>query len=88
MTRVTEPSCRLPVGSVRERACGRRIGYGRRYGVAPGIRSVAVLRIFFGVVYLTNGLSKFVPGIAHLPGGRIPVQAILASLDAAEVAPQ
>jgi uncharacterized membrane protein YphA (DoxX/SURF4 family) len=29
-----------------------------------------VLRIFFGVVYLTNGLAKFVPGIAHgLPGG-------------------
>jgi uncharacterized membrane protein YphA (DoxX/SURF4 family) len=32
-------------------------------------RSIAVLRIFFGVVYLTNGLAKFVPGIAHLPGG-------------------
>ncbi len=32
-------------------------------------RPVAVLRIFFGIVYFTNGLSKFVPGIAHLPGG-------------------
>lgn len=32
-------------------------------------RAVAVLRIFFGLVYFTNGLSKFVPGIAHLPGG-------------------
>jgi uncharacterized membrane protein YphA (DoxX/SURF4 family) len=32
-------------------------------------RAIAVLRIFFGVVYFTNGLSKFVPGIAHLPGG-------------------
>ncbi|TMC09058.1 MAG: DoxX family membrane protein, partial [Chloroflexi bacterium] len=31
--------------------------------------AAAVLRIFFGVVYFTNGLSKFVPGIAHLPGG-------------------
>jgi uncharacterized membrane protein YphA (DoxX/SURF4 family) len=33
------------------------------------LRAVAVLRIFFGVVFFTNGLSKFVPGIAHLPGG-------------------
>jgi uncharacterized membrane protein YphA (DoxX/SURF4 family) len=32
-------------------------------------KAVAVLRIFFGLVYLTNGLAKFVPGIAHLPGG-------------------
>lgn len=32
-------------------------------------QAIAVLRIFFGVVYFTNGLSKFVPGIAHLPGG-------------------
>ena len=32
-------------------------------------RATAVLRIFFGIVYFTNGLSKFVPGIAHLPGG-------------------
>src|SRR5262249_44411659 len=31
--------------------------------------AAAVLRIFFGLVYFTNGLSKFVPGIAHLPGG-------------------
>jgi uncharacterized membrane protein YphA (DoxX/SURF4 family) len=33
------------------------------------LKAVAVLRIFFGVVYFTNGLSKFVAGIAHLPGG-------------------
>jgi len=32
-------------------------------------RAIAVLRIFFGVVFLSNGLSKLVPGIAHLPGG-------------------
>jgi uncharacterized membrane protein YphA (DoxX/SURF4 family) len=32
-------------------------------------RAIALLRIFFGLVYLTNGLAKFVPGIAHLPGG-------------------
>lgn len=32
-------------------------------------RSVAVLRVFFGLVFLTNGLAKFIPGIAHLPGG-------------------
>ena len=32
-------------------------------------RAIAVLRVFFGVVFLSNGLSKFVPGIAHLPGG-------------------
>jgi uncharacterized membrane protein YphA (DoxX/SURF4 family) len=36
---------------------------------APVARAIAVLRIFFGVVFLSNGLSKFVPGIAHLPGG-------------------
>src|SRR5215472_1326142 len=36
---------------------------------APVTRAIAVLRVFFGVVYLSNGLSKFVPGIAHLPGG-------------------
>jgi len=35
----------------------------------PVARAIAVLRIFFGVVFLSNGLSKFVPGIAHLPGG-------------------
>lgn len=34
----------------------------------PG-RAIAVLRIFFGIVFLTNGLAKLVPGIAHLPGG-------------------
>jgi uncharacterized membrane protein YphA (DoxX/SURF4 family) len=33
------------------------------------LRAIGVLRIFFGLVYVTNGLSKFVPGIAHLPGG-------------------
>jgi uncharacterized membrane protein YphA (DoxX/SURF4 family) len=32
-------------------------------------RAVAILRIFFGLVYFSNGLAKFVPGIAHLPGG-------------------
>ena len=32
-------------------------------------RAIAILRIFFGLVYFTNGLAKFVPGIAHLPGG-------------------
>ena len=32
-------------------------------------RAIAVLRIFFGLVYFSNGLAKFVPGIAHLPGG-------------------
>ena len=32
-------------------------------------RAIAILRIFFGLVYLTNGLAKFIPGIAHLPGG-------------------
>ncbi len=31
--------------------------------------AIAVLRIFFGAVFLTNGLAKLVPGIAHLPGG-------------------
>lgn len=31
--------------------------------------AIAVLRISFGLVYLTNGLAKLVPGIAHLPGG-------------------
>lgn len=35
----------------------------------PVARAIAVLRVFFGVVFLTNGLSKFVPGVAHLPGG-------------------
>lgn len=34
-------------------------------------RAIAVLRIFFGVVYLSNGLVKLIPvsGLAHLPGG-------------------
>ena len=32
-------------------------------------RALAVLRIFFGLVFLTNGLAKLIPGIAHLPGG-------------------
>jgi uncharacterized membrane protein YphA (DoxX/SURF4 family) len=31
--------------------------------------AIAVLRIFFGVVYFTNGLSKFLPAIARFPGG-------------------
>ncbi len=31
--------------------------------------AIAVLRIFFGLVFFTNGLAKFVPGIAHVPGG-------------------
>ena len=30
---------------------------------------IALLRIFFGVVFLTNGIAKFVPGIAHTPLG-------------------
>jgi uncharacterized membrane protein YphA (DoxX/SURF4 family) len=32
-------------------------------------RAIAVMRIFFGLVFLSNGLAKLVPGIAHLPGG-------------------
>jgi uncharacterized membrane protein YphA (DoxX/SURF4 family) len=32
-------------------------------------QAIAFMRIFFGIVFLTNGLAKFVPGIAHLPGG-------------------
>src|SRR5579859_5958605 len=32
-------------------------------------RSIAVLRIFFGLVFLTNGLAKLIPGISRLPGG-------------------
>ena len=31
--------------------------------------AIAVMRIFYGLVFFSNGLSKFVPGIAHLPGG-------------------
>ena len=34
-----------------------------------GGRAIAILRIFFGLVFLTNGLAKLIPGIAHLPGG-------------------
>jgi uncharacterized membrane protein YphA (DoxX/SURF4 family) len=33
------------------------------------VRAVAVLRVFWGLVYFTNGLAKVVPGIGHLPGG-------------------
>ena len=36
---------------------------------SPTSRAIAVLRIFFGLVYFTDGLAKFVPRIAHLPGG-------------------
>jgi uncharacterized membrane protein YphA (DoxX/SURF4 family) len=32
-------------------------------------KAIAVMRIFFGIVFFSNGLAKFVPGIAHLPGG-------------------
>ena len=32
-------------------------------------RAIAVLRVFWGLVYFSNGLAKIVPGIAHLPGG-------------------
>ena len=32
-------------------------------------RARAVLRLFFGTGFLTNGLAKLVPGIDHLPGG-------------------
>jgi uncharacterized membrane protein YphA (DoxX/SURF4 family) len=35
----------------------------------PVKQAIAVMRIFFGLVYLTNGLAKFAPGIARLPGG-------------------
>ena len=31
--------------------------------------AIAVLRIFFGVVFFTNGLSKFLPAIARFPAG-------------------
>lgn len=27
------------------------------------------MRIFFGIVFLSNGLAKLIPGIAHPPGG-------------------
>lgn len=29
-------------------------------------RAIAVLRIFFGLVFLTNGLAKLIPGIGHV----------------------
>src|SRR2546421_12679666 len=32
-------------------------------------RAIAAMRVFFGLVYFTNGLAKFVPGLAHVPGG-------------------
>ncbi len=32
-------------------------------------RAIAALRIFFGLVFFTNGFAKFVPSAAHLPGG-------------------
>ncbi len=32
-------------------------------------RAIAVLRIFFGLVFLTNGVAKLIPGLSHLPGG-------------------
>ena len=31
--------------------------------------AIAVLRVFWGLVYLTNGLAKLVPGLGHVPGG-------------------
>jgi uncharacterized membrane protein YphA (DoxX/SURF4 family) len=37
--------------------------------------AIAVLRIALGVVYLTNGLAKLVPGIARLPGGYFLIDA-------------
>lgn len=43
-----------------------------RVGLEPaaaGGRAIAVLRTFFGLVFLTNGLAKLIPGIAHFPGG-------------------
>ena len=41
----------------------------RRIVDGPLVAGIFVLRIFFGLVYLTNGLAKFVPGIAHTPYG-------------------
>ena len=32
-------------------------------------RAVAILRIFLGLIFLTNGLAKFFPVIGYLPGG-------------------
>jgi uncharacterized membrane protein YphA (DoxX/SURF4 family) len=31
--------------------------------------ALAVMRVFFGVVFLSNGLAKFFPGLAHTPVG-------------------
>jgi uncharacterized membrane protein YphA (DoxX/SURF4 family) len=31
--------------------------------------AIAVLRIFWGLVYFSNGLAKVVPGLGHVPGG-------------------
>lgn len=41
---------------------------GRAVRQAPG-GAIAILRIFFGLVFLTNGVAKLIPGVAHLPGG-------------------
>lgn len=32
-------------------------------------QAIAVLRVFWGLVYFTNGLAKIVPGLGHVPGG-------------------
>src|SRR5205807_2994518 len=47
----------------------RRPLRGDRPATGHVVRAVAVMRMLFGLVYLTNGLAKLVPGIAHLPGG-------------------
>ncbi len=31
--------------------------------------AIAVLRVFWGLVYFSNGLAKVVPGLGHVPGG-------------------
>jgi uncharacterized membrane protein YphA (DoxX/SURF4 family) len=31
--------------------------------------SIAILRVYFGIVYLTNGLAKLIPGISSTPFG-------------------
>jgi len=31
--------------------------------------AIAVLRVFWGLVYFTNGLAKVIPGLGHVPGG-------------------
>ena len=47
-----------------------RIGSATAVEIGPlfGL-GLAVLRIFFGVVFLSNGLAKFFPAIAHTPIG-------------------